>query len=149
MFWDASALIPLCVHQSWTPFVLELKDPTKIIWWGSTVECTSAVARLIRERVLTADEGTRVVRDLNQIISGAIEVQPTEQVRGRAMRLLHVHALRAADAFQLAAALIAYREQPADQRLVCFDPRLRAAAQREGFSIEPASLPVLSRPSSR
>jgi len=34
------------------------------------------------------------------------EVQPTEEVRERAERLLRIHKLRAADALQLAAALV-------------------------------------------
>ena len=54
-------------------------------------------------------------------------------VRNRAIRLLRVHPLRAADAFQLAAALVAFRAQPQDAIFLTGDERLRLAAEREGF----------------
>jgi predicted nucleic acid-binding protein len=47
------------------------------------------------------------------------------------------HSLRAADALQLAAALIWCEEQPHAETFVSLDDRLREAAQKEGFSIEP------------
>ena len=46
--------------------------------------------------------------------------------------------LRAADACQLAAALIAARERPRGFQLVTLDCRLRQAAELEGFSVLPA-----------
>jgi hypothetical protein len=45
--------------------------------------------------------------------------------------------LRAADALQLAAALIWCEEQPAGEVFVCLDDRLREAARREGFTLVP------------
>ncbi len=58
-----------------------------------------------------------------------------EQVRNRAIRLLRLHPLRAADALQLAAALTAAAEDPERLHLVSSDDRLSAAAQREGFRV--------------
>jgi len=55
----------------------------------------------------------------------------------RAERLLSVHTLRAADAFQLAAALIWTQESPRGFELVCLDQNLREAAFREGFTVLP------------
>jgi predicted nucleic acid-binding protein len=66
------------------------------------------------------------------------EIAPMESVRDRAIRLLAVHRLRAADALQLAAALVWSEEQPANETFVCLDRRLRGAARREGFSLLPA-----------
>ena len=53
-FWDASAIVPLLVQEMATDFVLALvtKDPTMLVWWGSRVECVSALARLEREGAL-------------------------------------------------------------------------------------------------
>jgi hypothetical protein len=65
------------------------------------------------------------------------EVQPTELVRQRAERLLQVHPLRAADSFQLAAALIWAQESPLGLHLVCMDQNLREAARKEGFTVLP------------
>ena len=55
----------------------------------------------------------------------------------RARRLLALHDLRAADALQLAAALIACDEQPSILPLVTLDRRLAGAARREGFRVLP------------
>jgi len=65
------------------------------------------------------------------------EVQPTEMVRLRAERLLSIHPLRAADALQLASALVWGQETPRGLEFVCLDQNLREAALKEGFSIQP------------
>jgi predicted nucleic acid-binding protein len=51
------------------------------------------------------------------------------------MRVLRLHALRAADALQLAAAL-EWSGSPAAGVIVSFDERLAQAAAREGFEVE-------------
>jgi hypothetical protein len=48
-----------------------------------------------------------------------------------------VHALRAADAFQLASALIWAEESPVGSEIVCLDENLRQAAAKEGFTVLP------------
>lgn len=58
-------------------------------------------------------------------------------MRERAQRLLGVHALRAADAFQLAAALVWSRGQTTGHAFVSYDDPLREAAGREGFDVLP------------
>ena len=65
------------------------------------------------------------------------EVLPSEGLRARAERLLGVHSLRAADAFQLAAALLWSRGETRMHALVSLDERLREAAEREGFRLLP------------
>jgi predicted nucleic acid-binding protein len=53
--------------------------------------------------------------------------------------LLRVHPLRAADALQLAAAIIAADSEPRSLAFVTLDDRLARAAEREGFPVvEPA-----------
>ena len=63
-----------------------------------------------------------------------MEVEPRRQVRDRAIRLLRVHPLRAAEALQLAAALVASRERPETMAFLTGDQRLRSAAEAEGFA---------------
>jgi predicted nucleic acid-binding protein len=46
-----------------------------------------------------------------------------------------VHPLRAADAFQLAAAYMAAEQRPASLTIVTLDERLAAAARKEGFAV--------------
>jgi hypothetical protein len=50
---------------------------------------------------------------------------------------LEVHPLRAADACQLAAALVASQEDPERLAMICFDQRLKQAAMLEGFVVNP------------
>ncbi|MBI2920096.1 MAG: hypothetical protein HYY18_03305 [Planctomycetes bacterium] len=51
-------------------------------------------------------------------------------------RLLGLHVFRAADAVQLAAALVATYDQPARHEFVSLDARLAEAARRKGFMIQ-------------
>jgi len=70
-------------------------------------------------------------------------------VRARAARLLSLHPLRAADALQLAAALVWCRERTAEAPFVCLDDRLRLAAAREGFRVLPYAEEVHEGPRER
>jgi predicted nucleic acid-binding protein len=65
------------------------------------------------------------------------ELQATERARGIARRLLRVHPLRAADALQLAAALVGSEGDPTSIEMVTLDERLSEAAQKEGFTTVP------------
>lgn len=49
-FWDASAVIPLCVSDpnSETMRKLAREDEAMVVWWGTIVECHSAFSRLRR-----------------------------------------------------------------------------------------------------
>jgi len=49
--------------------------------------------------------------------------------------LLETHPLRAAGAFHLGAALVAFEEHTAGVEFVTFDTRLGEAAEKEGFRI--------------
>ena len=48
-----------------------------------------------------------------------------------------VHLMRAADALQLAAALLWTGENPLGAEIVCQDRNLREAASKEGFAVLP------------
>jgi uncharacterized protein len=50
-FWDASAVVALLVHEAATNAMISLavEDPTMLVWWGTQVECVSAIARLERD----------------------------------------------------------------------------------------------------
>jgi hypothetical protein len=64
-----------------------------------------------------------------------MEIMDVDAVKIRAHRLLEVHPLRAADALQLAAGLVAVFDQPGGFEFVTFDGALGAAAKQEGFSV--------------
>lgn len=141
-FWDASALLPLCKKELATGSVRSEYegDPEVIVWWGTRVECVSALARSAREGALSRDQQVEVRALLQTLLEAAQEVTPTEEVRSRAERLLALHPLRAADSLQLAAALVWARERTAGVGFVSLDERLREAAGREGFSVLPGGL---------
>lgn len=138
-FWDASALIPLCLQERQSTALKRLaqEDESLAVWWGSSVECLSAFARLRREAVLseTEEEQARVI--LRALQGSVTEVEPTPAVREQAGRVLRLHPLRAADALQMAAALVWCQGDPLQHGFVCLDQRLREAARREGFTVFP------------
>jgi uncharacterized protein len=133
-FWDASALVPLCIEQPLSTRARELhdEDPELVVWWGSVVECASAIARLHREAGLTDAHEASARALLSALRASWFELQPGDAMREQALRLLRLHPLRAADALQLAAAL-EWAGSPPAEAFVSFDTRLRSAAQREGF----------------
>lgn len=89
-----------------------------------------------RERISHADfQKARALID--HLRARAVEVQPTEAVRARALRILSVHTLRAAAALELAAALIWCQERTHGASFVSLDEPLRLAAALEGFRVLP------------
>jgi uncharacterized protein len=139
IFWDSSAILPLCVNEVMTPAVKEpmLRDPEMVVWWGTRVECVSAIARRLRDGTLKEDDVLLVRSLIEELSFHWHEVLPTDAVRTRAERLIMVHPLRAADSLQLAAALTWVREEPKGATIVCLDNNLRSAAAREGFTVLP------------
>ena len=138
-FWDTSAIVSLCVVEPATPQVRQVVDTDQslVVWWATRTECVSAFSRRRREGVLSAQAERRARHVLAAIAAEWSEVLPSEAVRLRAERLLAVHPLRAANAFQLAAALLWSRGDTATHAIVSFDERLREAASREGFHVLP------------
>ena len=136
-FWDSSAVVPLLVAERATrPLqTLAVHDPAMLVWWGTTIECASAIARLERDGLLDESAASQAFERLRQVAKGWHEVDPTDVVREAAVRFLRVHPLRAADALQLAAAFIAAEGRPSSLEVVTLDDRLRAAARREGFAL--------------
>ncbi len=109
-----------------------------VVWWVTRTECLSAFVRQAREGDLGVPGERQARHVLEALAESWIEIQPTETVRGSAERLLAVHPLRAADAFQLAAAVEWCQRQTKGTGFVSFDTRLREAAYREGFILLPS-----------
>ena len=138
-FWDSSAIIPLCLKEQMSETVKRLikADEDIVVWWVTRVECQSALSRRRREGVLGNNSELKAKAILSALSEEWSEVQPSEPVRQRAERLLAIHPLRSADAFQLAAALIWAQENPQGLEIVCLDQNLREAGQKEGFTLLP------------
>lgn len=136
-FWDASAILPLLVPEERSATLVQLSedDSTAAVWWATRVECASALARMARELRLTEPEWHVATIRLTAAARGWTEVPPIERVRDQAMRLLRLHPLRAADAMQLAAALVMSDFEPGTLPFVTLDGQLASAARREGFEV--------------
>ena len=141
-FLDSSAVLPLCLHEPHTPNLKKLcmRDGAIVAWWGTAVECYSALARLRREQALSTADETQARAVVHALMATWTEIEPSRAVREQAGRVLLLHPLRAADAFQLAAAIIWANGQASGHEFVCLDHRLREAAQREGFTVLPNQL---------
>jgi predicted nucleic acid-binding protein len=137
-FWDSSALVPLLVTEASSDLRRKQYDvdPWAVVWFGTLAEIESSLVRRQRDGQLPADVEHAARKRLHEMTKQWTEVTPTTEVRARAIRLLRVHPLRAADAFQLAAALIFCREQPQHLPFLTADQRLRTAAALEGFPME-------------
>jgi len=139
-FWDSSAIIPLCIEEQQTRAVQNIasRDGAIVVWWGTAVECYSAIARMRRDEALNREEETEVIAVLSELAEAWTEIEPSNDVRDITRRLLSNYPLRAADSLQLAAAVIWADKSPKGHQFVCFDARLREAARSEGFTVLPA-----------
>jgi predicted nucleic acid-binding protein len=108
-----------------------------VVWWGTPLEGRSAFATLVRDGALTDGERRAAIALLGRLRVTWDEILPSEKLRSLAEDLPDAHQLRAADAAQLAAALVWCGERPRKRPFVCFDERLRAAAVERGFSVRP------------
>lgn len=136
-FWDSSAVVALLVPEMASPAVMREfeRDPEVVAWWATEVECVSALARREREGTLSARLLADAIERLDEVALAWQELQPVASVRQTALRLLRVHALRAGDALQLAAAIVASEGHPSTLAFVTLDDRLALAAEREGFRV--------------
>lgn len=138
-FWDSSAIVPLLVEEKETDYCLKTlsDDQEMLIWCLSKVEIVSALCRRARDETISDGYFQKAKRRLNDLIERAYEIRAINHVRQRALRLLEVHPMRAADACQLASALVATQEDPGRLAIICFDQRLKKSAVKEGFFVNP------------
>lgn len=136
-FWDSSALVPLLAEEPKTEPVRALyaADLEVVVWWTTPVECASAIARLERDGALPAAAAAESFWRLDAFARSWTEIEPFEEIRETARRLLRVHPLRAGDALQLAAAFVAAERRPPTLGFITLDERLRDAAAKEGFVV--------------
>lgn len=136
-FWDSSAVVPLILEEAASGRMRDLYtgDRDMLVWWGTPIECHSGIARRERAGFIPDDVRTDADRALRELSLHWTEVEPVAPIREVAIRLVGVHDLRAADALQLAAAVLARSEEPRLLEFVCLDWRLAAAASKEGMVV--------------
>ncbi len=136
-FWDSSALVPLFFVEPASPRVKAwLKEDAEVVVWAlSRVELLSALAHRRRELPLMMNELGAARRQLLAVYEQWLEIAELDAVRQHAERIVETHPLRAADALQIGAALVAAAGDPYSLEFVTFDRRLAQAADREGFPV--------------
>ena len=135
-FWDTSAALPLCCSQIFTPNAKKWlrKYPKIVVWWGTSVELNSGLARLKRDGHLTEKKIIKASRLWEKLRKTCRIVSPVERVIELANDLPENYGLRALDSFQLAAALVRCQEKPRRRPFVTTDERLAKAAEKAGFN---------------
>ncbi len=138
-FWDSSALVPTLISEESSSEMRRLlaDDPRTAVWWATPVECLAAIARRERSGELDPPEVGHALASLADLADGWLEVPPSETVREVARRLVRVHEVGTADAFQIAAAATLGEQRVDTVPVVTLDERLAAAARREGFPVVP------------
>lgn len=138
-YWDASALVPLIIAEAESGWARDrLAEDDRIVTWAWTrTEIVSAIERRTREGVLARLERRNVLRVIDAFADKRDEATDILSVRARANLLLARHPLRAADAGQLAAAILVQEQMSSPLPLVCLDRRLSFAAELEGFQVMP------------
>jgi predicted nucleic acid-binding protein len=135
-FWDASALVPLCIHEAASRHAQShLKKFAPVVWWGSLVEVHSAICRIHRDKQITDLDKQGATARLRLLSRGWREILPGDQIRELATQSLDKYSLRAADSLQLAASLIWCDQHPSRKSFICGDHRLAKAAESAGFSV--------------
>ena len=136
-FWDTSALVPLVVDEASTAAVrhLLLRDSDVLLWTLTSVELLSALGRLSRQTAELGDLLPAMRAQAVELVSRCAVVTDVDGARRRAERLVGVHPLAAADALQLAAALVACDDRPERLEFVTLDGQLARSAQLEGFRV--------------
>lgn len=105
------------------------------VWALTRTELSSALWRRARAGDVRQTDMPIALKRLSALATRWNEVTDLDLVRDRADRLLAVHPLRAADALQLAAALVVSEERPKGRDFVTSDGALASSAQAEGFNV--------------
>jgi len=133
--WDTSALVPLFVEEATSRAMEDLFAIDEVVAVSvlTLVEATSAIGRRHRQ----SSDMTESRALLESLSSAWIEVELNADVRRVAIDLLFRHPLKAADALQLATAIVASTSSPASLPFVTLDQTLAEAARAEGFVVQP------------
>jgi predicted nucleic acid-binding protein len=140
-YFDASALVKRYVAERGSRSVARLLAAGDAATSRlSEVELVSALTRRAREGDLAAADGDRAIAALADDLAALHIVELLPDVTALARSLLRRHALRAADAVQLASCL--YLGERLAERIpfVAYDRRLRTAARAERLQVLPSRL---------
>jgi uncharacterized protein len=110
------------------------RETAAVCWWFARVEVRSTLERLRRESDLSLPAYSASRQRLETTLASWREIAPDDTVRELAYLQLERFRLKAADALQLAAALVWCKQNPRGRLFVCSDERLTGAASDAGFT---------------
>ncbi len=135
-FWDSSGLVPLCTNEPRSILAGKFwkRFPTIFVWWETSVEISSALARLERENKISLAQRLKAEKRLATLEKIWEEIQPSARVKELARTFPALHGLKTADSLQLAAALVWCKENPKGRDFVSGDEKLVKVAVAVGFT---------------
>lgn len=138
-FWDSSALVKLYADEDGAAEARAWSGPI-VVSALTLAEVVAAIwGKVVRSELDGADAETLDDAFIADVRRGRFAVMPVaDTVVARSLSCVRRHKLRAADAVQLASALLAREADPEADTMAVFDQRLRAAARAEGLELLPA-----------
>lgn len=134
-FWDASALVPLCVHEAASRQARShLMGFAPVVWWGvSSKFAVRFAASIATSRYQTSTNKEPWLVWHYWIAVGGKFFPMTKSATWQSSPWTK-YSLRA-DSLQLAASLIWCEQRPSKRNFICGDHRLALAADSAGFSV--------------
>lgn len=109
--------------------------PQKFVWWETSVEISSAIARIERENKITIQQRLNAEKRLEILEKVWTEIQPNSRIKELARTFPAKYKMKAADSLQLAVALVWCKEKPKGKDFVSGDEHLIKVAKTIGFTI--------------
>jgi predicted nucleic acid-binding protein len=138
LYLDSSALAKAYIDEVGTERVIRLvaASEKRVISRLASVEITAACARREKAGLMSAEQLQQVLLALEEECKSTYEVvELGGAVMSRAAWVARTRALRAADAIQLACALVAAGDSQSDFVFVCADCELLEAARLERLTV--------------
>ncbi len=132
LYLDTSALVKLYVREAESEFVRGSVTEATVVATSriAYAEARAAFARLAREGALSPEDLRAVVTALNADWESYLCLEVTDGIARQAGDLAELLGLRGFDSLHLASAVVLKRRVGAPFAFLCFDDRLRAAAEQ-------------------
>jgi predicted nucleic acid-binding protein len=139
LYLDTSSLVKLYVTESGSEVVRQLVGDANVVATSvvAYAETRAALARLRRERVLTASKLRSAKREFDEQWPTYLSLEVTDSLCRAAGDLAEKHSLRGFDSIHLASfAEVSWRAGTDDTRFSSLDDRLNQAAQKVTRTLE-------------
>jgi predicted nucleic acid-binding protein len=135
-FWDSSSLVPLCVTQAASEKARQLvQEYSLVAWWGTSIEIASAIQRLTRTGDISQQEGQASHLRRKKLVKTFRTIQAEGPVLEQAEAIILKYPVKAADAMQLAAAMVWTMLDPVGSTFISGDRQVLAVAKELGFEV--------------